>query len=395
MERPRNELLLIPGPTEVSERVLRAMFRPALGSGDPRFVDTLEKTCDMLRSIFKTKNEIIIPSGSGTFATEAAAVSLIEPGDKVLVAVNGVYGRQFRDVIQRVGGDPIELNVDWRDPVGPEMIKEKLETVKDIKIVCIVHSETTTCIANPISEIGKITKDYGCLYVVDTVSSLGGMDVHTDEWNIDINCSGAQKCLGGLPGLAIVSVSDRAWQSMSKRRCTPSSFSLDLYRWMQLWIPRERGGKLIWGQRKSPYTLSTHLVYALNEALKIILEEGLENVLVRHKRSAIAMRTGLKTIGFELYGRKEEFASDVVTGIVNPKGIRTDIMNVLREQFGIIVGGGLEDLTGKIIRIAHMCNTANKLTVIRVLSAFEDIMTGQGWKFTQREAVEAALRIFA
>lgn len=395
MERSRDELLLIPGPTEVSERVLRAMFRPAIGSGDPRFIQTLEQACEMLRSVFKTRNEIIIPPGSGTFATEAAAVSLIEPGDKVLVTVNGVYGRQFLNVVKRVGAKPIKLEVNWRNSIDPDMVKEKLETIKDIKMVCVVHSETTTGIANPISEIGRIASDHDCLYLVDSVSSLGGLDVRTDEWKIDINCSGSQKCLGALPGLALLAVSNRAWEVMSKRKCPPNSFSLDLYRWMQLWIPRERGGKLVWGKRKSPYTLSTHLVYALNEALKIILEEGLDNVLERHRKSGAAMRTGVKTIGFELYPRSESFASDIVTGIVDPKVTNTDIIHVLRERFGIIIGGGLEDLSGEILRIAHMCNTANRTTVLRVLMALEEIMANQGWKVNRRKVIEATNAILA
>ncbi|MHA1710799.1 MAG: pyridoxal-phosphate-dependent aminotransferase family protein [Candidatus Freyarchaeota archaeon] len=389
------EFLMTPGPTEIPVRVLRALIRPAIGPNDSEFVKVMDETEELLKKLFQTKNEVIFFPGSGRVAIESAILSVVEPNDEVLVGINGVFGKWLRDMVARVGGKPVEVHEDWRKAIEPHKIKEKLESEADIKAVALVHNETSTGIVNPIEKIGKIVKDYGALYIVDTVSSLGGDMVKTDEWGIDLNCTGSYKCIGSLPGLAIISVSDEAWDCMVKRRKPASSFWADLYKWLQMWIPKERGGKLIWGYRRHPVEPAPHLVYALNEAIKIILEEGMENRFRRNRIAGQALRAAVKEVGLEIYPLREKDASNTVTAIINPEGISNDdILRILRQEFGVIVGGGLEETFRKVIRIAHMGITSDEMYIMRTIYALERTLSKLGYKLELGAGIKIAKRIF-
>ena len=366
-------LLMTPGPTEVSIRVLKAMMRPAIHHYDSDFVEVFDETAQLLKRIFQTKNNVVMLCGTGRTGMEASILSLIEPGDKVLNIVSGVFSGWFKSMCEIYGAQSINLEFEWGKPIDLEKVKEVLEN-EDVKILTAVHNETSTGAVNPIKELGKLAKEYGALFVVDAISSLGGIEVKVDEWNIDICISSSQKCLGGLYGLSILSISDAAWETMKNRKVKPRSYAYDLLKWKIRWIPKEEGGLLVMGRRSYPLPPPTHLVYALNEACKIILEEGLDTRFKRHQTIAYATRESVKSMGLEIFP-DEEIASSTVTVINVPKGVSdSDIVDRMLKEHKIMIAKGLRKLKGKVIRIGHMANTADQNHIIPTLAALEDVL---------------------
>jgi len=385
-------LLMTPGPTEVSTRVLRAMMRPAIHHYDPKFIEMFDETTQLLKKIFQTKHNVVLLSGTGRTGMEASILSLVEPGDKVLNIVSGVFSGWFKKLCEIYGAQSIDLEFEWGKPIDLEKVKEILEK-EEVKVLTAVHNETSTGAVNPIKELGKLAKDYGAIFVVDAISSLGGIEIKVDEWNIDICASSSQKCLGGLYGISVLSVSDTAWEAMEKRKNSPRSFAYDLFRWKQYWIPREEGGLLLRGRRSYPIPPPTHLVYALNEACKIILEEGLSNRFKRHQVIAHATREGVKSMGLEIFP-DESVASNTVTVVNVPEGLTaSDIVNRMLEEHGIMIAGGLRRLAGKVIRIGHMANTADQNHIIPTLAALEEVLYKLKGISEKGVAVEVALNI--
>lgn len=389
------DFLMTPGPTKLSLRVMRAMMMPGITPGDPKFVNFMDETEHLLKKLMQTKNEVVFFPGSGRVAIESAILSVINRNAKVLTVNNGIFGKWLRLIVERVGGRPIELVCDWRRAIDPDKVRAKLERERDIKMVAVVHNETSTGVVNPVEEIGNIVKDHGALYLVDSVSSLGGDVVLTDEWCIDLNCSGSYKCIGSSPGLAIVSISDEAWKAMKKRNKPAGSFAFDLYRWLEMWIPKERGGKLIWEHRRQPIEPAPHITYALNEALKIIFEEGLSKRFEKNRKAGKALRAAIRKIGLELYPLQEKDASNTVTGIIVPLGINSDdIIGSLRKEFGVIAAGNLEELHGKVFRIAHMGITSDKMYMLYAISALEQTLNKLGFNLEIGSGVEVATKVF-
>ena len=386
---------MTPGPTELSTRVLRAQVMPAIEPGDPAFIRVMDETAELLQRVFQTKKEIAIFPGSGRVTIESALASVIEPGDRILVLVNGVFSKWMKETAQRLGADVVELASDWRVAIDPAEVARKLDREKNIKMVGVVHNETSTGLRNPVAEIGKVVSEQGVLYVVDSVSSLGGDDVRTDEWLIDLNCTGCYKCLNAPPGLSIVSISDKAWEVMEKRKRVASTFSFDLRRWRQQWIPKERGGELIWGFRRHPIEPAPHLTYALNEAVKQILEEGLHN---RFKKNAVAggaIRSGVRALGLELFPRDERYASNTVTGIKNPENVpNSELLGTMRGKYGVILGGGLEEIYGQVIRLAHMSETSQQIYVLYTIWALGSTLNDLGLHVNIEGAVASAREAF-
>ena len=386
---------MTPGPTEISTRVLRAQLMPAIEPGDPSFIEVMDETAELLKEVFQTKKDVVFFPGSGRVTIESALASVIEPGDKVLALVNGVFGKWLKETAQRLGANVLELATEWRRGFDPSEVERKLEREKGIKLVGVVHNETSTGVRNPVAEIGKIVRDYGALYLVDTVSSLGGDDVRTDDWNIDLSCTGCYKCLNAPPGLSIVSVSEGAWKAMEKRRKPASTFSFDLYKWRQTWIPKERGGKLIWGYRRHPIEPAPHLTYALNEAIKEILEEGLHERFKRNALAGRAIRSGVHALGLELYPKEEEYASNTITGVMNPERIaNSDILGIMRNKYGVVAGGGLEEIRGKVIRLAHMSVTSQPIYVLHTLWALGSALRELGLTLNIDEGLMCAREVF-
>lgn len=364
---------------------------PAIEPGDPAFVKVMDETSELLRKVFQTKNDVVFFPGSGRVTIESALASVIEPGDRILALVNGVFGRWLKETAERLRADVVELANDYRRAFDPADVAEKLDREENIKLVGVVHNETSTGIRNPIGEIGKIVSEKGALYMVDIVSSLGGDNVPTDDWFIDLGCTGNYKCLNAPPGLSIVSVSDRAWEVMEKRKRPASTFSFDLIKWRQMWIPKERGGKWIWGYRRHPIEPAPHLTYALNEAVKEILEEGLKERFKKNTIAGQAIRSGIRPLGLELYPKEEKYASNTITGIMNPERVANgEILGTMRNKYGVIAGGGIEEVYGKVIRLAHMSVTSQPNYVTHAIWALGSTLQELGLCVNVDDAVASA-----
>ncbi len=357
-------LLMIPGPTRVAPRVLKAMSENIVNHRSAVFGEILTETTEMMSEVFQTENQSYILTGSGTAAMEAALASVVEKGDKVLNIVGGKFGERFMQIAEVHGGTPIALEVEWGYGVNPEDVKYILEEEEDIKAVTIVHNETSTGVTNPIDQVGKMVKDHDALYVVDTVSSLGGDDVFVDGYNIDICVTGSQKCLAAPPGMAALTLSDDAWRVVEN---TPtSSYYLDMKKY-------HKGGAA--QPPETPYTPSVSLMYAMKEALLSVMEEGLENRVKRHELAALATRNGIKALGLELFAQSE-VSSNTVTAIRMPEGI-TDpqLRGTMRNKYRIELAGGQDHLKGNVFRIGHMGNITEQ-EIISTMGALEMTLKG-------------------
>ena len=389
------ELIMMPGPTEIPWRVIEAMMKPSISHHDPRFnLDVMDDTLIKLREIYQTTNEIIALPGSGRVALEAAITSVVESGDKVLNVVCGSFGSWMADMTARVGGEPVVYEVEWGRSLDLESLEDKLKS-NDFKALTVVHNETSSAAMYPVHDILTLARSYGTLTLVDTVSSLGGVDIKTDEWGIDLNMSSSQKCMSGPLGLALVAVSPRAWEAMEKRGKPATSFSLDLLRWRQMWIPMERGGNLIYGWRRQAVSMPVHLVYALQEAVKVILEEGIEGRFRRHRLNAAAFRAGVLAMNLEM-PPDESLYSDTLTCIKTPEGVsNSQIMAHMRENYGILISGGLDEWKDIVLRVGHMGLTAAQNCTLPTLDALEATLISLGYKGLKRgKAVEAAQAVF-
>jgi aspartate aminotransferase-like enzyme len=387
-------LLMTPGPTEVSGRVIRAMMRPAIHHNDPRFVKLFDETEELLQKIFRTQNHVVLFPGSGRVGMEASILSLVEPGDKVLNVISGVFSRWFRDIVKRHGGYSVELNFDWGKSVDTDKIAEALEADRDIRAVTVVHSETSTGALNPVQEIGRIVERHEAVLIADTISSMGGVDIPVDDWKIDACITAPQKCLGGLIGLSIVSVGEKAWERMAKRKTPADSYAFDLYKWKQSWFPKEKGGLLIKGRRSFPVLPPTHVTYALNEACKEALEEGLEKRFRRHTIASKATCEALKAMGLEIYP-DESITAPGVTVLKTPQGVDdANVRRTMQNDFQVMVAGGMEELSGKTIRIGHMANTAEKSCILRTIYALGHALNLNGHRSDVDEGLNRVLEVF-
>jgi aspartate aminotransferase-like enzyme len=331
------------------------------------FAEILIETNEMMSEIFQTQNESYTITGSGTAAMEAAVGNILNKGDKILNIVGGKFGQRFTQIAEANKGSTIVHNVEWGTGVNPEDVKNILEEDDQIKAVTIVHNETSTGVTNPIEEVGNIVKDYEALYVVDTVSSLGGDDVAVDDYNIDICVTGSQKCLAAPPGMAAITVSDDAWEVIDK--VDSNSYYLDMRKY------RKYGNN---EPPETPYTPSVSLMYAMREALNVIMEEGLESRIKRHHLAAEATRNGVQAIGLELFAQKE-VSSATVTAIKMPEGVSDkDMRGTMRDKYKIVLAGGQDHLKGNVFRIGHMGNVTYK-DIVTTISALE--MTLKGLKF--------------
>ena len=341
---------MTPGPTNVAPGVLHMFLKPVLGHQIPEFINILKDTQVKLKKIFQAENQdIFILPGSGTLGMDASIANSIERGEKVLTLSSGYFGERLVDVVKRHGGIPISVSVEWNKVIEPERVKEALKKHEDIKAVVVVHNETSTGVVNPIREIGEIVRNYDdALYIVDAVSSLGGIDVKVDEWGIDVCVATAYKAIAAPPGLVLISCSDKVIDKLDKRESQVDTLFLDFLKWKR-YTENPRGYFSI---------PPTNEIYALNEALKMIEEETLLERFGRHRKKAIKVRAALKSQGLKLYPEvNERFLSDTITVTnINPANKTNDVIEDFHKH-GIIVAGGLgEKLKGKVIRVAHMGN---------------------------------------
>jgi alanine-glyoxylate transaminase/serine-glyoxylate transaminase/serine-pyruvate transaminase len=373
-------VLMGPGPSDVDPRVLEALSRPTIGHLDPAFLEILNQIRSLLQYTFQTKNEMTLAmSGTGSAGMETCVVNLIESGDPMLVCINGVFGMRMADVARRSGADVTTLEIDWGKVFDPDQIKHALQQ-KAAKVVGIVHAETSTGACQPIEEISKIVHDYGALLLVDTVTSLGGMKVDVDGWQIDACYSGSQKCLSCPPGLAPVTINPTAIKVIENRKSKVQSWYLDLTMIRQYWG----------SERLYHHTAPVNMNYALLEALKMVKEEGLEKRWARHLANHQILKAGLSAIGIN-YVAQPGYELPMLNAVSVPAGaddaaVRKQLLN----EFGIEIGGGLGVFKGKVWRIGLMGSASTRSNVMLFLSALEKCLLDQGIRFDRGASIAAA-----
>lgn len=361
----KETLLMGPGPSTVPPSVYEALAAPTIGHLDPSFIALMDSVKIQLKQVMNTKNRLTIPmSGTGSAGMETCFVNLVEPGDRVLILTNGVFGVRMQDVAARYGAQVDSLDFDWGTPVDPEAVKSKLASNK-YKIVALVHAETSTGVMNPAAEIGKIVRDSGALYILDTVTSLGGIPVLMDEWGVDALYSGTQKCLSCPPGLAPVSFSDNAVAALDGRSSKVPSWYLDLGMIKNYW----EGSKRVYH-----HTAPINMIYGLFEALHLILEEGLSSVYERHMNAHRILVDGLKVLGLEMLVA-EPFRLPMLNAVKIPAGVdEAKVRSRLLNEHQIEIGAGLGPLAGQIWRVGIMGYTAQPDFIARFLDALRSVL---------------------
>ena len=358
-------LLMGPGPSYVPESVYGALGKKTLGHMDPYFLKIMDAVKEQLKQILNTRNELTVAmSGTGSAGMETCFVNLVETGDPVLVLINGVFGIRMQDVASRLGAKVDTLEFEWGTPVTVDEVKKKI-TKKQYKIVAVVHAETSTGVCNPVAEIGEWIKNTDSIYLVDTVTSLGGMPIEMDKWGIDALYSGSQKCLSCPPGLAPVSFSEKAVKALQGRKKKVPNWYLDLSMIVKYW----EGQKRVYH-----HTAPVNMLYALYQALFLILREGLDRVYQRHLDNHRVLAAGLGKLGLNMVV-EPQYRLPMLNSVYVPDGIdEAFVRKELREKYKIEIGAGLGPLAGKIWRIGLMGHTARPENVARVLDALEHIL---------------------
>jgi len=361
---PPSRTLMGPGPSDVHPRILNAMARTTIGHLDPSFIDMMDEIKEMLQYAFMTENALTMPiSAPGSAGMEACFVNLVEPGDKVIVCINGVFGSRMKENVTRIGGQVIIIEDDWGTPVSPQKLEQCLNENPDTKIIAFVHAETSTGALSDAKLLCEIAKKYNCLTIVDAVTSLVGSELRVDDWGIDAIYSGSQKCLSAMPGLSPVSFSEKAVYKISNRKTPVTSWFLDLNLVMGYW---GKGAK-----RAYHHTAPVNTLYGLHESLVMLCEEGLENSWNRHQQNHQLLRDGLSELGIsylvEKSSRLPQLNSVFIPEGVNDAEVRTTLLN----DYNMEIGAGLGDLTGKIWRIGLMGYTSRKENIELCLSALK------------------------
>ena len=362
--------LMIPGPTPVPESVLLAMAKHPIGHRSSEFSAILEETYADLKWLFQTQNDVFIYTSSGTGAMEAALSNLINEGDKVLSLVIGNFGNRWAKIAASCGADVEKIEVPAGQAINPEVLKERLaaDVNKEIKIVTLTHNETSTGVANPLKELAAIIKAHGAVSVVDGVTSVGAIECKMDEWGIDVLISGSQKGFMIPPGLAFLAASEKAFKL--HEQCKHPSFYFD-------WSAYKKSVKA----NSTPYTPAVNLIVALNEALKMMKKDGLENILARHAKHAKALRAAIKKIGLKLMVEDDAIASNAITSVYPPEGISVpDIRSTLKKDFDIVVANGQNDLKDKIFRMGTLGFVCDR-DVLAAVASLEACLYKRGYNF--------------
>ena len=385
---PPQRTLMGPGPSDVNPRILEAMSRPTIGHLDPAFVDMMEQMKSLLQYAFKTENALTLPvSAPGSAGMETCFVNLVEPGDTVIVCINGVFGNRMVENVQRCGATAVAVNDAWGDAVDPTKLEDALKQHPEASVVAFVHAETSTGALSDAKLLVELAHKYDCLTIVDAVTSLGGVELQVDGWDIDAIYSGTQKCLSCTPGLSPVSFSERATARIQKRTHTVQSWFMDLNLVMGYW---GKGAK-----RAYHHTAPINSLYALHESLVVLQEEGLENSWARHALNHQALKAGIEALGMG-FVVEEKSRLPQLNAVTLPDGADdATVRGILLNDYNLEIGAGLGDLAGKIWRIGLMGYASRKTNVLFCLGALDEVLNATGAKVTSGKAVAAAQAVYA
>jgi len=381
--QPTPRTLMGPGPSDVSPRVLEALSRPTIGHLDPEFVAMMEEMKTLLQYAFQTKNELTFPvSAPGSAGMETCFVNLVEPGDKVIVCQNGVFGGRMKENVTRCGGIAVMVEDEWGKAIDIAKVEQALKENPDAKILAFVHAETSTGAQSDAKALTALAHQNDCLVIVDAVTSLGGTELRVDDWGIDAIYSGTQKCMSAPPGLSPVSFSEKAAEVIKNRKTPVQSWFLDLSLVMGYW-----GGG---GKRAYHHTAPINNLYGLHEALVILQEEGLENSWARHAKMHQALRAGIEAMGLSFIvaeaDRLPQLNAVTIPEGVDDAAVRTKLLN----DYNLEIGAGLGALAGKVWRIGLMGHACSAKNVEFCLNALDEVLTSMGAKINSGVAVDAA-----
>lgn len=381
-----NRLLLGPGPSLVHPRVLRALSTPLIGHLDPAFLTVMDDIQEMLRAAFRTANPVTLAvSGTGSAGMEAAIANVIEEGDTALVGVNGAFGARLASMVERCGGRVLRVEAPWGSTLDLDALRTALSRSGRIKIVALVHAETSTGAAQPLDQVAQLCREYDALLLVDAVTSLAGMPLEVDAWGIDLCYSGTQKCLSCPPGLAPLTVSPRAWDVVKKRKTPCRSWYFDLSLVSDYWSD---------GSRAYHHTAPVSMLYGLREALRLVHEEGLQARFTRHRINSAALRAGLAEMGLDPLPDEPD-RLPMLSCVRLPSHVDdASTRAALLRDYGIEIGAGLGPLKGRVWRIGLMGESSQQAHVLTFLNALEDIFARMGWLAHPGVAVQAAMAAF-
>jgi len=380
---PGERLLMGPGPSDVPARVLGALSAPCIGHLDPAFLSVMDETQQLLRHLFQTENPLTIPvSGTGSAGMETCFVNLIEPGDEVVVCVNGVFGTRMSDIVGRLGGRLTRVDAPWGRAMDLDAVRKAVRGGNP-KVLAVVHAETSTGVYQALDELAAMAKEAGALFLVDTVTSLGGMEVAVDRMGIDAVYSGTQKCLSCPPGLAPISLSPAAMAALESRKSPVVSWYLDMGMVRNYWG----------AERKYHHTAPVNMIYALREALRIIAEEGLEARWARHRLNHRALVAGIEAMGLSMLVPQAERLPMLNTVRIPNGADDKKVRKALLAEFGIEIGGGLGELAGRAWRVGLMGHSARPKNVFLFLSALQTVLRAEGVA-VRPGALEAAASVY-
>jgi aspartate aminotransferase-like enzyme len=357
--------LRIPGPTALPDEVLKVIGRQMINHRGPEFKAIQDNVLADLKKLFMTKNDVFLLTGSGTGGLEAGVVNTMSPGDKVLSVSIGVFGDRFAQIAKHFGADVINLNFEWGQAADPDAIRKALNAEPKIKTVLVTHNETSTGVTNDLKAISAVVKEFDKLLIVDAISSLGSIELPVDDWNIDIAITGSQKGWMVPPGLTMVSVSEKGWKACADSKIP--SFYWDFGK-----------AKDYLAKGETPWTPAVSVIFGLEVSLKMMLKEGLLNIIARHARLAQATRDGVKALGLSIFA-DEKHASNTVTSVAGSKGLDTKkLVKLMREQEHVILAGGQRTLDGKIFRIGHL-GWVNDNDIQSMLASLKKVLPQAGF----------------
>jgi pyridoxamine---pyruvate transaminase len=378
------DFTLSAGPTMAYERVLHAQAKQIPYHYDPAFMEAFRRTERKLAEIFLTKSDILLMQGEAVLGLEAAARGLVQPGTHALNLVSGVFGKGMGYWLKDFGAVLHELEVPYNDSVDPADVERYLDEHPEIDLVTFVHSETPSGTMHDLAAIGPIARAHGAMTIVDCVSSLGGIEFRTDEWQVDIAVAAAQKCLGGPPGISLMTVNDAAWERIRANPAAPRASFLSMLDWKEKWID---GGVF-------PFTPSVVDMHGIEACCDVLLEEGLDNSIARHDLAARACRAGVRAMGLELWPRSEEITAACVTAITVPNGlVDVEVRAHCRERYGVMISGGQG--AGNLVRIGHMGPSASSLYPVVGLGAVGRTFADLGVPLKVGDGLEAALEVLS